>query len=64
MTATATWTIQDVSILSRRRRNDDLFDITLSVDGIDIQRPGRPVQHLSWDRVSEWEIEERKPTSF
>jgi hypothetical protein len=60
VTATATWTIQDVSILSRRRQNDDLFDITLSVDGIDIQRPGRPVQHLSWDRVSEWEIEERK----
>ena len=60
MTATATTTIQDVSILSRRRHNDDLFDITLSSEGIDIQRPGRPVQHLSWDRVSEWEIEERK----
>jgi hypothetical protein len=60
VTATATTTIQDVSILSRRRHNDDLFDITLSSEGIDIQRPGRPVQHLSWDRVSEWEIEERK----
>jgi hypothetical protein len=60
VTATATTTIQDVSILSRRRQNDDLFDITLSTEGIDIQRPGRPVQHLSWDRVSEWEIEERK----
>ena len=60
MTATAATTIQNVSILSRRRHNDDLFDITLSADGIDIERPGRPVQHLSWDRVSEWEIEERK----
>ncbi len=60
MTATATTTIQDVSILTRRRQNDDLFDLTLSAEGIDIQRPGRPIQHMSWDRVSEWEIEERK----
>jgi hypothetical protein len=60
VTATATTTIQDVSILTRRRQNDDLFDLTLSAEGIDIQRPGRPIQHMSWDRVSEWEIEERK----
>ena len=60
MTATATTTIQDVSILTRRRQNDDLFDLMLSAEGIDIQRPGRPIQHMSWDRVSEWEIEERK----
>ena len=25
-----------------------------------MRRPGRPVQQMSWDRVSEWEIEERK----
>jgi hypothetical protein len=60
VTATAATTIQDVSILTRRRQNDDLFDLTLSAEGIAIQRPGRPVQHMSWDRVSEWEIEERK----
>jgi hypothetical protein len=60
VTATATTTIQNVSVLSRRRRNDDLFDITLSPNGIDIQRPDRPAQHMGWDRVSEWEIEERK----
>ena len=23
-------------------------------------RPGRPAQHMGWDRVSQWEIEERK----
>ncbi len=60
MTATATTTIQNVSVLTRRRRNDDRFDITLSPNGIDIQRPDRPTQHMGWDRVSEWEIEERK----
>ncbi len=60
MTTTAATTIQNVSLLSGRRRNEDLFDITLSTEGIDVARPGRPVQHMSWNRVSQWEVEERK----
>ncbi len=60
MTATAT-TIRDVSILSgsRRRGHADRFDIELSARGIEIRRPGRAPQHMSWARVTQWEIEER-----
>jgi hypothetical protein len=60
VTATATTTITNVSVLARRPHPEDRFDLTLSADGIDICRPGRPVQHMAWDRVSEWEVEERK----
>jgi hypothetical protein len=34
--------------------------MVLSRDGIEVRRPERPAQLMSWDRVSEWEIEERK----
>ena len=61
MTATATTTIQGVSVLSRqKKRGADRFELAVSPTGIEVRRPGRPVQQLTWDRVSEWEIEERK----
>jgi len=59
--ATTTTTIRGVSLLSTQRRSTgDAFDLTLSPDGIEIRRSGRPVQHMSWNRVSQWEIEEHK----
>ncbi len=64
MGATTTTTILGVSLLSRqrqrrRRRDGDVFDLALSLDGIEIRRPGRPAQRMAWSRVSQWEIEER-----
>ena len=60
MTATTTTTITGVSILSRqRRRKADLFDIALSQDGIEIRRPGHGALQMAWNRVSQWEIQER-----
>ena len=57
MTATTTTTIRGVSIFSRQRtRKADLFDIALSSEGIAIQRPGRSEQHMTWERISQWEI--------
>jgi hypothetical protein len=54
-------TIRGVSILSRqKKRSDDSFDLVLSRQGIEVRRPERPVQQMSWERVSEWEIEECK----
>ena len=61
MAATTTTTIRGVSLLTRqRRRGGDTFDLALSLDGVEIRRPGRPPQHMSWSRVSQWEIEERE----
>jgi hypothetical protein len=58
--ATTTTTIRGVSIFSRqRRRKADVFDIALSPEGVVIRRPGREDQRMAWDRVSQWEIEER-----
>jgi hypothetical protein len=58
--ATTTTTIRGVSIFSRqRKRKTDVFDIALSTEGIAIQRPGRSKQHMTWERISEWEIDER-----
>lgn len=60
MTATTFTTIQGVSILSRqKKRGRDVFELALSREWIEVRRPGRPAQQMSWDRVSEWEIEER-----
>jgi hypothetical protein len=60
VTATTTTTIRGVSIFSRQRtRKTDVFDIALSTEGIAIQRPGRSEQHMTWERISEWEIDER-----
>jgi len=58
--ATTTTTIRGVSLLTRQRqRGGDTFDLALSLDGMEIRRPGRPAQHMSWSRISQWEIEER-----
>jgi hypothetical protein len=60
VTASTTTTIRGVSIFSRQRtRKADVFDIALSSDGITIQRPGRSEQHMTWERISQWELEER-----
>ena len=60
MTASTTTTIRGVSIFSRqRKRKADVFDIALSSEGIAIQRPGRSEQHMTWDRIAQWEIVER-----
>ena len=58
--APTTTTIKGVQILTKKRaRRADVFDITLSIEGIQVLRPGRTAQHMGWDRVSQWEIEER-----
>jgi hypothetical protein len=58
---TSPTTIKGVSILSRqKKRGNDAFELVLSHEGIEVRRPERPAQLMSWDRVSEWEIEERK----
>jgi hypothetical protein len=60
VSATTTTTIRGVSIFSRQRtRKADLFDVALSSEGIAIQRPGRSEQHMTWERISQWEIQER-----
>ena len=60
VTASTTTTIRGVSIFSRQhKRKADVFDIALSPEGIAIQRPGRGDQYMGWDRVTQWEIEER-----
>jgi hypothetical protein len=60
VTASTTTTIRGVSYYSRHgARQADVFDIALSSEGITIQRPGRNEQHMSWARISEWELEER-----
>ncbi|MBV8462307.1 MAG: hypothetical protein JO368_03380 [Acidimicrobiales bacterium] len=58
---TATTTIRGVSVLSDPRRpRADVFDLSLSSAGIEIRWEGRPTTHMSWDRVSQWEIAERR----
>jgi hypothetical protein len=60
VTASTTTTIRGVSIFSRqRKRKADVFDIALSPEGIAIRRPGRAEQHMTWERISQWELEER-----
>ncbi len=57
---TTTTTIKGVQILTKKRaRRADVFDIALSIEGIQVLRPGRNAQNMGWDRVSQWEIEER-----
>jgi hypothetical protein len=60
VTATTPTTIHGVSILSGQKNRGDSFELVLSREGIEVRRPERPAQQMSWDRVSEWEIEERK----
>lgn len=59
VTATTPTTIEGVSILTGKKRGE-MFELALSREGIEVRRPERPAQHMSWDRVSQWEIEERK----
>ncbi len=57
---TTTTTIRGVQILTKKRvRRADVFDIALSIEGIAVLRPGRTAQQMGWDRISQWEIEER-----
>jgi hypothetical protein len=59
--ATTATTNLGVSILTGRRRSPaEVFDIAHSTDGIEIRRPGRAATLMPWDRVSQWEIEERR----
>ena len=61
MRATTTTTIRGVSILSEGRGSHaEVFDIALSPTGIEIKWRGRPAAQMPWDRVSQWEIEERR----
>ena len=54
-------TVKGVSLFSKERsRNHDVFDLALTYEGIEIRRPGEAPRHLSWERVSEWEIEQRR----
>jgi hypothetical protein len=58
--APTTTTLSGVSIFSRQRqRKADVFDIALSPEGIAIQRAGRTDQQMAWERIAQWEIEER-----
>jgi hypothetical protein len=54
-------TVQGVSLFTKERgRHADIFDLALTYVGIEIRRPGESARLLSWERVSEWEIEERR----
>jgi len=43
----------------KRKRKPDLFDIDLSPEGIVIRRPGRSEQRMTWERITQWEIDDR-----
>jgi hypothetical protein len=58
VTATTPITIRGVSVLSGQQQRGHVFDIALSRDGIGVRHPERPVQFMSWDRVSEWELDD------
>jgi hypothetical protein len=54
-------TMQGVTLFTKtRKRQHDVFELALTYDGIEIRRPNESPRHLSWDRVSEWEIEQRR----
>jgi hypothetical protein len=54
-------TLRGVTLLTKsRRKGDDAFDISISPNGIEIHRSGEEARLLEWDRVSTWEIEQRK----
>jgi hypothetical protein len=59
MTVTASTTIAGVSVLTKGKPSGDPFDIAVSHDGIEIRRTGQRPRRMSWERVSEWELEER-----
>jgi hypothetical protein len=54
-------TIPDVSLFTKERsKNPDTFYLTFTYEGIDIMRDGEPTRHLAWERITEWEIEQRR----
>ncbi len=54
-------TMQGVTLFSKERgRHSDAFELALTYNGIEIRRPGESARHLSWERISEWEIEQRR----
>lgn len=54
-------TLRGVTLFTKSRgKGDDAFDISISPNGIQILRPGEEVRLLEWDRVSTWEMEQRK----
>jgi hypothetical protein len=57
--APAAATIADVSVLTTDHAPGEAFELGLSPAGIEIRRPGRDPRRLTWERISEWEIEER-----
>ncbi|HUC04435.1 MAG TPA: hypothetical protein VL961_03495, partial [Acidimicrobiales bacterium] len=53
--------MRGVSIYSKERgRNADTFELALTYQGIEIRRSGEAPRHLPWDRINEWEIEQRR----
>ena len=61
MPAPAVTVIAGVSVVIDGHRFDgERFDLALSPDGMEIRRPGQTTRQLSWDRVSEWELEHRR----
>ena len=61
MAATTTTTIRGVSVFKGQRpRGGDAFDLALSLEGMEVRRPGLPVQRMAWSRVTRWEIEEHR----
>jgi hypothetical protein len=59
MTVTAPTTIAGVSVLAKGKPSGDPFDMAISHECIEIRRTGQRPRRMSWDRVSEWELEER-----
>jgi hypothetical protein len=54
-------TLRGVTLFTKsQRKGHDAFDISISPNGIQILRPGEEVRMLEWDRVSTWEMEQRK----
>ncbi|HEX3795740.1 MAG TPA: hypothetical protein VHV57_14710 [Acidimicrobiales bacterium] len=53
--------IAGVSLFSKERgKNIDVFELALTYDGIEIRRPAEDPRFLSWERITEWEIEQRR----
>jgi hypothetical protein len=53
--------IGGVSLYTKERgKNTDIFDVALTAEGIEIRRPSEEARFLSWDRITEWEIEQRR----
>jgi hypothetical protein len=53
--------MQGVTLFSKERgHHSDAFELALTYNGIEIRRPGESARHLSWERISEWEIEQRR----